>query len=261
MHNMFIIGAKMSNPTERFTKTVQNYINYRPSYPQEVIQLLINECGLKPEHIIADIGSGTGILTRLLLDCGNEVFAVEPNTAMRQAAEEDLKDRSNFHSCVGKAEQTNLPDHSVDFITAGTAFHWFDADKTKQEWQRIIRSPGWVVLIWNVRDLRAQVMQDYEALLIKYGTDYQASRAEAFDKTAVQSFFSPYKMHTASFQYVQQFDWAGFQGRLLSASYSLQLGDKRFDEMIGHLEQIFKKHESNGVIEFVYQTKLYYGQM
>ncbi|MFN7096842.1 MAG: class I SAM-dependent methyltransferase, partial [Gammaproteobacteria bacterium] len=123
----------MNKATERFTETVQNYLKYRPSYPQEVLSFLVDECNLTKQSLIADIGSGTGFLSKLFLDYGNTVYGVEPNQAMREAVEDLLKRYNHFHSIDATAEATTLPDHSVDFITAGTAFHWFDFNKTKQE--------------------------------------------------------------------------------------------------------------------------------
>lgn len=249
-------------PTERFTQTVEDYIKYRPSYPPEVLQLLIDECGLTKDTLVADIGSGTGLLSKLLLDHGNVVYGVEPNAAMRQAAANYLKSYTNFHSIDGTAEQSTLPNESVDLITVGTAFHWFDAGKAKIEFQRILKSPGWVLLVWNVRAIeKSALIREYEELIIQFGKDYRNSRAEEFDKTVIEDFFYPYAMNTKSFGNVQIFDWTGFQGRLLSASYSLRPGDLGYPEMIEALKVIFDRHQQRGVIEFRYDTKVYYGQL
>lgn len=252
----------MNKPTERFTETVQDYIKYRPSYPAELLQVLIKECNLTKESIIADIGSGTGFLSQLFLDNGNMVYGVEPNPAMRAAGEEILSDYPNFISVNATAEKTTLSAQSIDIITAGTAFHWFDVVKTKIEFARIIKKGGWVVLIWNVRDKEeSPLLQDYENLIMKYGTDYMDSRASKFDKTVVQDFFSPYEMKTAILNNRQLFDWTGLQGRLLSASYSLRPGDERYQEMMDNLYAIFNQHQKNGIVEFLYKTKLYFGHI
>src|SRR5215472_7865132 len=108
----------MSDPTQRFSSRVDDYVRYRPTYPSEVINLLRQECGLTPDTTIADIASGTGIFTRLLLDNGNRVYGVEPNVAMRHAGEEFLASYSRFSSRDGTAEATTLPDQSVDLVTA-----------------------------------------------------------------------------------------------------------------------------------------------
>lgn len=249
-------------PTERFTQTAQNYIKYRPHYPKEVLQVLIDECHLTSHNIIADVGSGTGILSKLFLENGNTVFGVEPNLAMREAAETYLKKYANFYSVNGTAEMTTLKNHSVDIITVGTAFHWFDIEKTKIEFKRILKSPGWVLLVWNVRDIdQSDLLMDYENLILKYGVDYRESNAKKFDKIAVQEFFSPYEMKIQFFENFQQFDWEGFKGRLLSTSYSLRPGDNHYQKMLKELHNIFDKHQKNGIVNFLYKTKLYYGQL
>lgn len=256
----------MASPTERFTLTVQNYLKCRPSYPKEIITLLSKECGLTKEHRIADIGSGTGLLTKLFLDHGNVVYGVEPNQAMREAGEAFLKHYPNFHSIAGRAEATPLPDKSVDFITVGTAFHWFEPGPTKIEFRRILKSPGHVALIWNVRDVaRSKLLVEYEQLVINYGKDYINSKAQtydvlSFDESPIVEFFQPYKMHLANLEQRQYFDWQGLQGRLLSASYSLREGDPRYEEMIQALRTIFDRYQHNNQVEFLYATKIYYGQ-
>src|SRR5579883_2133151 len=136
----------MDNSKERFTKTVQDYIKYRPSYPNEIVQVLIDECGLTKDKVIADIGSGTGFLSKLFLDYGCVVYGVEPNQSMREAGEDYLNDYANFYTINGSAEATTLKDQSMDIVTVGTAFHWFDPEKSRIEFKRILKSPGWVIL-------------------------------------------------------------------------------------------------------------------
>src|ERR1035438_5165838 len=115
-----------SNATSRFSDRVENYIRYRPGYPLEALLALKSECGLSPQQAVADIASGTGIWTRMLLENGNPVFGVEPNPEMRQAGERLLARFPKFTSVTGSAEATTLPDQSVDFVTAAQAAHWFD---------------------------------------------------------------------------------------------------------------------------------------
>lgn len=252
----------MNKPTERFTETVQDYIKYRPSYPKEVLQLLIDECDLRKNKIIADVGSGTGLLSKLFLNHGNSVYGVEPNQAMREAAEEYLKEYSNFYSINGTAEATSLDKKSIDIITVGTAFHWFDIANTKVEFKRILKKDGWVLLVWNVRNIEeSELLREYENLLLVYSTDYKESNARKFNKTAVKEFFSPNEMKMCSFKNAQRFDWNGLKGRLLSTSYSLRPGNARYDEMLKKLKEIFERYQKNGIVEFLYDTKLNYGHI
>ena len=247
--------------TERFTETVKNYSQYRPSYPKEILNVMQAECSLTQDKMIADVGSGTGILTKLFLDHGNVVYAVEPNTAMREVAEHNLKSYPHFHSIVGTAESTTLQNQSVDFVTVGTAFHWFDLIKTKQEFKRILKTPGWVVLLWNVRNKESQLIGDYENLILKYNTDYCESNASKFDKTVTEAFFTPFIMKTKIFKNIQYFNWESFQGRFLSSSYIIRSDDSRYEKMIEELKNIFDRYQKNGQIEFSNDTKIYYGQL
>src|SRR5689334_22644665 len=169
----------MSESVNRFTSRVETYAKYRPGYPAEIVDLLRRECNLTPDSIVADIGSGTGKLTELFLANGNVVFGVEPNGAMREVAENIFKDQPSFRSVDGSAESTTLTDASVDVITAGQAFHWFDAAKTRREWVRILKSGGWVALIWNARELQTTpFLHDYEEMMTEFGTDYKDVRHE-----------------------------------------------------------------------------------
>jgi ubiquinone/menaquinone biosynthesis C-methylase UbiE len=252
----------MAKPTERFTHAVQNYVKYRPSYTQDILQVLIKDCHLTKDSIVADVGSGTGFLSKLFLDFGNTVYGVEPNQEMRKAAETYLKSYTNFHSIAASAEMTTLNEHSIDIVTAGTAFHWFQPEAAKFEFKRILKSPGWVLLVWNVRNMEeSALIREYEKLSIHYCKDYCESNAHLLDKSVASSFFSPFEMTVKSFRNTQQFDWEGLQGRLLSTSYSLRPGDIHYEEMMQELKNIFDRYQKNGMIEFLYNTKLYYGHL
>ncbi len=120
----------MEDTYSRFSRGVENYIRYRPRYPQQLVDLLKAECGLSPAHIVTDIGSGTGLLTELFLKNGNQVYGVEPNLEMRSAAESLLRSHPLFTSIAGTAEATTLANHSVHLITVGQAFHWFKHEPT-----------------------------------------------------------------------------------------------------------------------------------
>ncbi len=139
----------MENSTPYFTRLVENYIKYRPGYPQAIIDLLQRECSLTTKAIIADIGSGTGLLTELFLRNGHQVFGIEPHPAMRAAAQHLLQGYPRFTSIAATAEATTLADHSVDVVDAEQAFHWFDRERARREFARILVPKGWVVLAWN----------------------------------------------------------------------------------------------------------------
>jgi len=240
---------------------VGNYVRYRPAYPSAVLDLLTSDCGLTAASVIADIASGTGIFTRMLLENGNRVFGVEPNTAMRNAGEEFLRAYSHFTSVAGTAEATRLADHSVDFVTAAQAAHWFDREKARRELIRICRRSGWTVLLWNERRTGSTpFLRAYEQLLVDYGTDYQDVRSERTTQQ-IETFFAPSRFEVRTFDYRQDFDYPALEGRLLSSSYTPQAGDARHSPMLRELRRIFDGHQLNDRVTFEYDTRVYYGQL
>jgi len=246
-----------SNSTNRFTDRVENYIKYRPSYPVEVIEYLKFEGILTTDSVIADIGSGTGISAELFLKNGNTVYGVEPNDAMREAAEKLLSACSNFNSINAKAEETTLPNKSINLIICAQAFHWFDIAKVKIEFKRILKPAGRICLMWNERILDGNpFLIAYEKLLLKYGTDYKNVRHENIDEKKLNEFFEGgYTMKT--FPNKQIFDLAGITGRLLSSSYTPQYDSPLYEPMLAELNEIFEKYQVDGFIEFLYDTNIY----
>ncbi|MCA9021365.1 MAG: class I SAM-dependent methyltransferase, partial [Planctomycetaceae bacterium] len=246
----------------RFSDRVDNYIKYRPGYPVEVLDLLETSCGLTSESLIADIGSGTGISSRLFLDHHNTVYGVEPNQEMRQAAEKLLQKYSHFHSINATAEKTHLPADSFDFIIAGQAFHWFDHEQTRQEFQRIIKPDGWVVLIWNERQIdTSPFLVAYEQLLLNFATDYTQVNHTNLSLQDFDQFFHPHPVQTASLPSQQSFDLESLTGRLLSSSYAPNVGQPGYSEILNRLQEIFHQHQVEGRVAFEYDTNLYYGQI
>lgn len=251
----------MVDPTKRFSKRVENYLKYRPSYPLEIIPLLESECGLTRESVIADLGSGTGLLTELFLKNGNQVYGVEPNAEMRAAGEKAMGQFGNFVSVNATAEETTLPDKSLDLVIAGQAFHWFDRVRARVEFKRILKNGGWVVLIWNGFRLETSpLVRGYQQIVLNFGTDYQEVKRE-IEGLEVESFFAPAECKSAHFSFKQVFDFSGLKGRLMSASYAPEPSDPAFDEMIKDLRALFDANEVNGKVDFDYETEVYYGQM
>ena len=250
----------MKDSTQRFTDRVEDYIKYRPSYPQEVIQTLVQEAGLSAGKVIADIGSGTGILTRQLLETNCKVHAIEPNAAMRAAAEEMLGNHPGFISINATAENTSLPDRSLDGIAAGQAFHWFDRLATKVEFRRVLRPGGFIALVWNSWQTdSSDFIKDYTKLLLEWGTDYQRVSRTNVDDAAIRQFFHPRTFQKFTFPHYQTFDYDGLRGRLFSSSYTPQEGHSNYEPLILGLRQLFDQHQLNNAIRFEYITTLYLG--
>jgi SAM-dependent methyltransferase len=249
------------DPTRRFSSRVDNYVRFRPGYPKEIITLLKSECGLTPHSVIADVGFGTGKLTELFLENRNPVFGIEPNREMREAGERFLKNFPNFKSLATTAEDTALPPVSMDFITVGQAFHWFDRKRCRKEFARILKPKGWIVLIWNDRKNQATpFLIAYENLLKTYATDYSKVDHKNIDDAVVNEFFAcpPAKKKFSSFQ---DFDFESLKGRLLSSSYAPEAGQTGHNEMLGDLEKLFNAHQKNSRVQFIYDTVVYFGRL
>jgi ubiquinone/menaquinone biosynthesis C-methylase UbiE len=254
------MSSPQPTPEQRFSDRVENYVRYRPTYPQAIIELLQREIGLNSASIIADIGSGTGISAELFLRAGCMVHAVEPNREMREAAERLLSHHPKFHRVNGGAHATTLANHSVDLIVAAQAFHWFNTPATRAEFSRILKPNGRIVLIWNERKLDATpFLSAYEQLLLNFATDYTKIRHENIDAGELGRFFiGPYVTHT--FANEQHFEFAGLKGRLLSSSYSPAEGQPRHDAMIAELQHIFDAHQILGQVAFAYDTRVHVGR-
>lgn len=252
----------MTNSKRRFSSRVKNYVSYRPRYPVEVLKTLQNECGLTAASVVADMGSGTGFLSELFIDNGNRVLAVEPNLEMRAAGERYLGNKPGFESIDGSAEETTLPDQSVEFVIAGQAFHWFNRLQTKREFTRILKPGGWVMLVWNDRDTESTpFLVAYEQLLKEYSTDYEQANHKQIDKTVLSDFFGVAQLHEKRFSYSQTFDYEGLRGRMLSSSYVPEAGHRNYEEMVARLWKIFQTYCVGDRIAFKYTTRMFYSRL
>lgn len=251
----------MLAPTERFSSRVEDYIRYRPGYPEGIVDLLRGACGLTLTSVIADLGSGTGKLAELFLRQSNAVYGVEPNREMREAGERLLAAYSGFTSIDAPAEATTLPDQSVDFITAGQAFHWFDQARARIEFARILRPGGWVVLVWNERRSDSLFLQAYEDLLRTYATDYEQVSHRNVDETKIRQVLGLDPFLTARFDNAQVFDFYGLKGRLLSSSYAPEPGDPIHEPMLTALAALFASFQVDGQVRFDYETRVYFGRI
>ncbi|BBH19353.1 methyltransferase [Paenibacillus baekrokdamisoli] len=252
----------MVDSKNRFSNRVENYVKYRPSYPEMAVDYLCEEAGLEVSDILADIGSGTGIFTRKLLERSYRVVAIEPNAEMRHAAEAMLSEYSNFTSVNGTAEATTLAEHSVSCIVSAQAFHWFELSKTKEEFNRILKPNGKVALIWNKRlsDTDAFAIE-YEQLLKQSAVDYEIVDHRLLGEEQFASFFRDGQYMLRKFANEQHFDRSGFIGRVLSSSYTPPPGSIHHEAFIAKLGAIFEKHQHNGSVIFRYETEVYTGNL
>ncbi|HQY88506.1 MAG TPA: methyltransferase domain-containing protein, partial [Tepidisphaeraceae bacterium] len=218
--------------------------------------------GLKPGMAIADIGAGTGISAKLFLEAGNEVWAIEPNDAMREASTEFLKSFDRFHPINGRSEATTLPEKSIDLVVAAQAFHWFDRDAFKQECKRIVTSRGHLLLMWNDRmSTGSPFLESYEELLNDFGTDYREVNHQQLHDESIAKFFAPAPMKIITLPNQQLLDESGLIARLMSSSYVPQSGTPKHQPMLDRASQIFRSTNVNGFVTMTYDLKLYLGQI
>jgi SAM-dependent methyltransferase len=261
----------MIDPKERFSNRVDDYVRYRPGYPPSLFEFLVRDCGLGRARSVADVGSGTGILTRGLLEAtaaagGSgtspmepRVIAVEPNAAMRAAAEKAFAGDPRFVSSDGSAEATGLPARSVDLVVAAQAFHWFDPVRARAEFARIVTPGGMVALVWNQRS-DTPLNRDYVDMLERLAPEYPRVReTERASEPKMRAFFAPVSPRTAMFENEQRLDHGGFFGRLLSSSYAPPKGHPLHEPIAARLEEIFRQHQCEGFVTVRYDTIVWYG--
>jgi SAM-dependent methyltransferase len=252
----------VSDPTTRFSDRVEDYVRYRPRYPSAVIDLLKSTCGLARDSVVADIGSGTGILSEMLLGLGCRVYGVEPNREMREAGERQLAQSPGFVSVDGRAEATTLPDASVDLVMAGQAFHWFDRLRTRAEFIRILRPGGWAALMWNKRRKSGTPLAEaYERVLLEYAVDYRSVDHDNVTDEIIAEFFHPAEVRVCSFENHRTLDYPSLEGYLRSASYAPSPDHPSHRPMIATLRTIFDGLAVGGTVLLEYDTLVYVGRL
>jgi ubiquinone/menaquinone biosynthesis C-methylase UbiE len=244
-----------------FDKKVNSYAIHRPNYPSSIFGYLCDEFTLISKSKLADIGSGTGILTKQLLDIGCFVWAVEPNTYMRSVAEKSLNEYEGFVSINGTAENSMLSSKSVDFVTTAQAFHWFDKQMFKHECQRILTQNGKVILIWNCRDGDSAIVQENDNISKKYcpafSGQYDGMRGARHGRDFEDFFEGEYK--TEHFENNITFDSARFLGLHQSASYAPNPNENLYDSYMDELQNFFDRNSKDGILVMPNITKCYVG--
>ena len=251
----------MTGVGDIFNGAADFYSLYRPTYPTALIDIISNEAGLNPKWEVADIGSGTGILSSLFVDNGNLVKCVEPNDQMRQMSIKILSAKGKVEFIKGTGEYTNLPDSSVDLVICGQSFHWMDQGLAHREFTRILRGKKWVALVWNDRvNEPGTFTGEYESVVRRYSKAYHSTGSTVLSSKSISSFFNgSYKKF--QFQNVQKLTLESVIGRYRSASYAIKENDPKYESMIGEFSDLFKKYERKGSVEMVYITKLYLGHL
>lgn len=244
-----------------FNGTADFYFRYRPTYPAELIKIIAKETGLNSNWEVADVGSGTGILSGLFLEHGNPVKCVEPNDEMRQMSIKILSAKGKVEFIKGTGEYTNLPDSSVDLVACGQSFHWMDRRLAKKEFTRILRGRKWTALVWNDRvNEPGTFTGEYESVVRRYSGKYHSTGSTVLNSKEIASFFNGV-YHEFRLRNVQKLTLRSIIGRYRSASYAIKPSDPGYENMTGDFSSIFKKYETDGYVEMVYMTKLYLGHL
>lgn len=248
---------------ERFTGKAAIYSEFRPGYPDDFLNYLYRDLGFSDHSIIADVGSGTGILTRPMLERGSTVYCIEPNDDMRSVAEKDL---ARFNKCFflkTTAEHAGLEDASVDFITVAQAFHWFDRQTFKHEAARILREKGKVVLVWNIRDRTSELFAEQEYINRLFCPRFTGFNQGTPTENAKDfaDFFKDGICEFRSFRNDLFYDERGFIGKSLSSSYSPTKRSETYSAYVKALQSMFRKYSINGKLKVPTLTRSFTGEV
>jgi SAM-dependent methyltransferase len=238
----------------RFDGRAQSYSRHRPTYPIQALNVLAREGGLRPTGAVADVGSGTGILSELLLQHGNLVYCVEPNLEMREEAERRLgKFGRRFISVDGSAEDTSLPSECVGLVTVGQALHWFDRAKASREFRRILKPGGRMAVVYNNRRRTNGTGRAYDSIVKRFESRAMVPQVDdAFIRGFLGKGSKRFTAHNA-----QVLDRAGVLGRLASASYMPLRGSKEGDGVRAAVDEVFRRYGRSGMVELPYQTTIH----
>jgi Methylase involved in ubiquinone/menaquinone biosynthesis len=245
----------------RFSRRAERYDRFRPGYPHDLVAFINTQVSRHAAYAVADVAAGTGIFTELIVNWGNPVYVVEPNSAMRRLAQRRLAGFSNCVFVDGTAEKTELPDASVDLVVSAQAFHWFDLSKAKSEFLRIARDGAYLAVVWNLRNTDSAFESGYEALIRKYAVDYLNVSQHRLQTEQVLAFFAPVKPEYRIFHHVDLLTLDQLRGRTLSYSYMPDEDAEQLGEMLSELETLYAKHQLDGRVRLSYKTRLFVGQL
>jgi len=246
--------------THRFTGRASVYAMHRPGYPRQILEILGTETGFDKNKTVADIASGTGLLSRLFLQNGNRVFCVEPNDEMRSFAEQDLSRFPDFVSINGRAEDTTLEAASVDLVTVGQALHWFDHQLAKKEFERILRNDRDACVVYNDRSEKDPFMKEYDSLVRRHARD--RAKVPEVDKSFLSNWFRNGMFKEFNLSNEQFLDLEGLAGRITSASYMPNSSEKeKFTALNNDISQLFLSHAQKGKVRLLYDTRVFLGKI
>lgn len=240
----------MTEHGERFTGRVADYERFRLRYSAAVLDVLKERCGLTTSSVVADVGAGTGMLAELFLENGNRVIAVEPNAEMRAACEKLRHRYSGLSVIAAAAEATTLADASVDFVSVGRAWHWFDRKRAVVEFRRILRPGEWLVLVTNRRSKNDSAeAKEYEEILMEFGTDYRELQSEYRVYDDMAPVFADGAFVRETIRGEQVLTLEEFLGQTQSSSVAPIPGDAKYAGMQQALHDFFQRFQREGALQ------------
>ncbi len=242
------------------SERIENYLRYQPGYPKKLLNFLYEEVGFLRESVIADIGSGTGILTRLLLERGSRVVAIESDHQMRDIAERLLNDEfQRFVSLNATAENTTLSDESVNYIVCAHSLNSLNIDKCRDEFFRIIKPSGAVVFLYNRLDQEEGFLKEHQSLLNQYRVYPEKNFSRELSENEIFRFYASATYNHFSFPNRQSLDFEGARAILLSDSSLPEQGEDGYNDMLEELYNIFERYNQNRKVFINYTTEAYIG--
>lgn len=245
----------------RFSDKAEIYEKYRPSYPKESLDKILELCNMVPDKNIkvADIGSGTGKFTKLLLDAGFNVYAVEPNEKMSSVSKGKFINYDRFNLIKGTSERTWLNDNSISLITAAQSFHYFDLDKTKKEFKRILKKDGFVALLWNFRLRTSEFIKEYENTI--YNMHSKKIKPTYAQNNMSDMLFKDFFANHCMFNIPnsQEFTFDELWERTLSNNNMPKEGEIRYLELYDSIKDLFDRYSKDGKVLFKYRTQIVIG--
>lgn len=239
---------------EIFGAKVIDYNASRPDYPAPLFEALRTHGRLAPSATVVDLGAGTGLLTRGLLQSGATVVAVEPNAPMRRACDHLLASQANYRSVDGSAESIPVATASADLITAAQAFHWFEIERARAECLRVLRPAGQVALIWNDRLLGDPLHVALDEVFAEYGGAKRSALLAHEDRSDVPKFFGAAVVREFAWPHAHNLSEAGLLSLVFSRSYMPERNTEAGQRAAARVCDIFRTAAVDNEVAVRYTT-------